>query len=146
MAADAGRHVDEGASDGIVALIVQPSSFQPVRIELTVAERETKGYGLTFQIGDFAFGPLHGLAQQVARQRLRACDNASISAEHLDQKFTAAGIDVNQQLADGQLEWPGKHRPFVLTCIQRDKSIATEHGQADCANVAVSTGSPLYSL
>ena len=65
---------------------------------------EAQAYDLTCQISDSSIGPLHGLAQQVARQRLRASDDRSISAEHFDVKLTAARIDVDQQLAAGQLE------------------------------------------
>ena len=41
-------------------------SFQPVGIELSVAERESQAYGLVFEVSNVTFGPLHRLTQQIA--------------------------------------------------------------------------------
>ena len=45
-------------------------SFQPVRIELPVAKRESQDCGLVFEVSDVAFGPLHRITQHIAGQRL----------------------------------------------------------------------------
>jgi len=37
-------------------------SFEPVRIELRVAERESQACGLVLEVSDVAFGPFHRLA------------------------------------------------------------------------------------
>ena len=41
-------------------------SFQPVGIELRVAERKSQTCGLVFEVSNVAFGPLHRLTQQIA--------------------------------------------------------------------------------
>ena len=41
-------------------------SFEPVGIELSVAERESQACDMAFEFGDVAFGPLHRLTQQIA--------------------------------------------------------------------------------
>ena len=41
-------------------------SFEPVGIELPVAERESQACDMTFEFDDVAFGPRHRLTQQIA--------------------------------------------------------------------------------
>ena len=61
---DLQEKVDKAISSGIVGR--WDPSFQPVGIELSVAERESQACGLAFEVSDVAFGPLHRLTQQIA--------------------------------------------------------------------------------
>ena len=59
----------ETANDCELLCEVMVPSFQPIRIELPVAERKTQAHIPGLHLGDVAFGPRHPLTQQIAAER-----------------------------------------------------------------------------
>ena len=108
-------------------------SFQPVGIELPVAEHESQAYGLVFEVSNVAFGPLHRLTQQIAGQRLGLCDDLGLTIQHLDAKLTLDGIDVDQEIGAAQLEGLSLNCTGLLAGVQRDEPVSPQYGQADSA-------------
>ena len=56
-------------------------SLQPVGVELSVSECKSEARGLVLEVSEVAIEPLHPLTWQVAGQRLRLCDDTSVSVE-----------------------------------------------------------------
>ena len=56
-------------------------SLQPVGGELSVSECKSEARGLVLEVSEVTIEPLHPLTWQVAGQRLRLCDDTSVSVE-----------------------------------------------------------------
>ena len=108
-------------------------SFEPVRVELSVAECKAQADDFSPKISHAAFLPLHFAAQEITLHGTGLSEHVAVRVQRLDVKLALERIDVDAQLAARDGECTSDDRPFLLTSIERDEAVSSQHCQGDRA-------------